>query len=179
MFQQSHHKGREREQGKRGPGAEREEKGRRSRAEQGERGRSNDDGRAKKKTKQNTKAPRTQTAKSARRERNMTPRIEASGASRSTARAPGLDRPGVNPVPRTGASEATGRIRQRDALDWSYRGGLKHNTSPRTGSSGGEPGATDWSVRGGRESTTKRPPGLEQLGRNEARRKPPDWIVRG
>ena len=43
----------------------------------------------------------------------MTPRIGASGARGSTARAPGLDRPGVNPVPRTGASEATGRIRQR------------------------------------------------------------------
>ena len=54
---------------------------------------------------------------------------------------------------------------------------MKHNISPRTGLSGGEPGATDWSVRGGRESTTKRPPGLEQPGRNEAGRKPPDWIV--
>ena len=109
----------------------------------------------------------------------MTPRIGASGACGSTARAPGLDRPGVNPVPRTGASEATGRIRQKDAPDWSYRGGMKHHISPRTGSSGVEPGATDWSVRGGRESTTKRPPGLEQPGRIEARRKPPDWIVRG
>ena len=56
---------------------------------------------------------------------------------------------------------------------------MKHNISPRTGSSGGEPSATDSSVRGGRESTTNRPPGLEQPGRNEARRKPPDWIVRG
>ena len=100
----------------------------------------------------------------------MTPRIGASGASGSTARAPGLDRPGVNPVPRTGASEATGRIRQKDAPDWSYRGGMKHGISPRTGSSGGEPGATDWSVQGGRENTTKRPPGLEHPGRNEARR---------
>ena len=100
----------------------------------------------------------------------MTPRIEASRASGSTARAPGLDRPGVNPVPRTGASEATGRIQQTDAPEWSYRGGMKHSISPRTGSSGGEPGATDWSVRGGGEITTKRPQGLEQPGRNEARR---------
>ena len=76
----------------------------------------------------------------------MTPRIGASGARESTARAPGLDRPGVNQVPRTGASEATGRIRQKDAPEWSCRGGMKHNINPRTGSSGGEPGATDWSV---------------------------------
>ena len=40
-----------------------------------------------------------------------TPRIEATGAEWSTAQAPGLDRPGENPVPRTGASEATERIR--------------------------------------------------------------------
>ena len=94
----------------------------------------------------------------------MTPRIGASGASGSTARAPGLDRPGVNPVPRTGASGATGRIRQKDAPDWSYRGGMKHNISPRTGSSGGEPGATDWSVRGSGENTTKRPPRIGATG---------------
>ena len=31
----------------------------------------------------------------------------------------------------------------------------------------------------GRESTTKRPPGLEDPGRNEARRQAPDWIVWG
>ena len=109
----------------------------------------------------------------------MTPRIEAFGASGSTAPTPGLDRPGVSLVPRTGASEASGRIRQKDAPEWSCRGGMKHSINPRTGSSGGEPGATDWSVRGGGESTTKKPPGLEQPGRNEARHKPPDWIVRG
>ena len=56
---------------------------------------------------------------------------------------------------------------------------MKHGTSPQTGSSGGEPGATDWSVRGNGENTTKRRPGLEHLGRNEARPEPPDWIVRG
>ena len=181
MPQQSHHKGREREQGKRGPGAEREGKRRgkqsgawRAREEQRRWAREK-----KRIGKQNTEAPRTQTPKSARRERNMTPRIGASGASGSTARAPRLDLPGVNPVPRTGASEATERIRQKGAPEWSCWGGMKHSINPRTGSSGGEPGATDWSVRGGGERTTKRPPGLEQPGRNEARRKPPDWIVRG
>ena len=88
----------------------------------------------------------------------MTPRIEASGACWSLAEAPGLDRPGVNPVPRTGASEAAERIRQKDAPDWSFRGGMKHGISPRTGSSGGEPDATDWSVRGNRENTKKKTP---------------------
>ena len=43
--------------------------------------------------------------------------IGASGAERSTALAPGLDRPGVNPVPRTGVLEATERIRQKLAPD--------------------------------------------------------------
>ena len=83
--------------------------------------------------------------------------------------------PGATDWSVRGNGENTTKRRQ----DWSYRGGMKHNISPRAGSSGGEPGATDWSVRGGRESTTKRPPRLEQPGRNEARRKPQDWIVRG
>ena len=39
-----------------------------------------------------------------------TPRSGASGAEWSTARAPGLDRPGENPVLRTGASKAKERI---------------------------------------------------------------------
>ena len=39
--------------------------------------------------------------------------------------------------------ELAERIRQKDAPDWSIQGGMKHGTSPRTGSSGGEPGATD------------------------------------
>ena len=85
----------------------------------------------------------------------MTPRIGASGAEWSSARAPGLDRPGVNPVPRTGASEATERIRHKDAPDWSTRGGVEHGPSTRTGMSGGEPGATDWSIRGNGENTKK------------------------
>ena len=33
---------------------------------------------------------------------------------------------------------------------------MKHGNSPRTGSSGGEPGATDWSVRGNGENTKKK-----------------------
>ena len=35
-----------------------------------------------------------------------------------------------------------------------------------------------WSVLGNGENTTKRRPGLEHPGRNEARPEPPDWIVR-
>ena len=33
---------------------------------------------------------------------------------------------------------------------------MKHGNSPRTGSSGGEPGATDWSVRGNGPNTLKK-----------------------
>ena len=51
---------------------------------------------------------------------------------------------------------------------------MKHGTSPPTGSSGGEPGATDWSVRGNGENTTKRRPGLEHPGqRREYDKKTP------
>ena len=98
-----------------------------------------------------------------------TPRIGASGAEWSTAQAPGLDHPGVNPVPRTGATEATERIQHKDASDWSIGGGVEQGPSPRTGSSGGEPGATDRSIQGKGENTLKRRPGMEQSGRNEAR----------
>ena len=167
MPQQSHHKGNEREQGKGEMGAEREGKGREGK--QNGAGRAGEEQRRCAREKENTNARHTQTPKSARRERYMTPRIGASGAGRSSARAPRLDRPGVNPVQRTGASEATRRIRQKDAPDWSIRGGMKQGISPRTGSSGGEPGATDWNVRGSGENTTKRRPGLEHPGRNEAR----------
>ena len=80
-----------------------------------------------------------------------------------------LDRPGVNPAPRTGASEAAERVRQKDPPDWSIRGGMKHGASPRTGSSGAEPGATDWSVRGNGGNTIKRRPRVEHPGRKEAR----------
>ena len=86
------------------------------------------------------------------------PRIGASEAERSTALAPGLDRLGVNLVPRTGASEATERIRQKDAPNWSIRGEMKHGPSPRTGSSGGAPGAADWNIWG------RHAPGLEHPG---------------
>ena len=98
----------------------------------------------------------------------MTPRMGASGASGSTPRAPGLDRP-----------RQQREYDKKTPPDWSNRGGMKHGASTRTGSFGAEPGATDWSVPGSGENMTKRPPGLEQPGRNEARRKPPDWIVRG
>ena len=57
----------------------------------------------------------------------MTPRIGASGASGSTARAPGLDRPGMNPVPRTGASEATGKLaKRRPGLELPGRNDAQH-----------------------------------------------------
>ena len=82
-------------------------------------------------------------------------------------------------MPRTGASEATEKIRLKDAPDWSIRGGVQCGTSPRTGSSGGEPGATDWNIRGNGENTAKRCPGLGHPGRTGARPKPPDWIVQG
>ena len=66
---------------------------------------------------------------------------------------------------------AAERVPQKDAPDWSIRGGRKHGASPRTGSSGGEPGATDWSVRGNWENTKKKKgrPGLEHPGRKGAR----------
>ena len=80
-----------------------------------------------------------------------TPRNGASEAERSTALAPGLDRPGLNLVPRDGASEAAERIRHKDAPDWSIRGGMKHG--PR-----GAPGAADWNIRG------RNAPGLELPG---------------
>ena len=87
-----------------------------------------------------------------------TPRNGASGAEWSTAQAPGLDRPGGNPGPRTGTSEGTERIRQKDAPDWSIRGGQEQGPNPRTGSSGGAPGAADWNIR------ERNAPGLERPG---------------
>ena len=63
------------------------------------------------------------------------------------ALAPRPDHPGMNPVPRTRASEAAERIQQKDAPDRSIRGGMKHGTAPDW-IVGGEPGATDWSVGG-------------------------------
>ena len=83
-------------------------------------------------------------------------------------------------MPWEGASEATERIRQKDAPDWSIRGGMKRGPSPRTGSSGGEPGAMDWSVRGSRGNTAKSP-GVHPVQRTgtpgDAMR--PDWDDRG
>ena len=67
---------------------------------------------------------------------------------------------------------------------------MKHGTSPRTGSSGGEPGATDWSIRGNGENTIKRRPDCSNRGgmkhgtspRTESSGAEPgatDWSVRG
>ena len=179
MPQQSHHKWREREQGKRGPGAEREGKGRGKQSGAGIAG--EEQRRWAPKKKQQTKHQSTAHANSEvskERKKHDAPDWSVRGKWEHGP-SPRTRSSGVNPVPRTGASEATVRIRQKDAPDWSYWGGMKHNISPRTGSSGVEPGATDWSARGGRENTTNRPPGLKQPGRNEARRKPPDWFVRG
>ena len=128
----------------------------------------------------------------------MTPRIGASGADLSTARAPGLDRPGVNPVPRTGASEAAERVDTRtprigaSGADWSTaqtpgldRPGVHPvpwtgtseatGRTPRTGTSGGKRQADkgkwnpDWNIRG------RNTPGLEHPGGAEAL----DWRLRG
>ena len=65
-------------------------------------------------------------------------------------------------------SEVSKERKKHDAPDWSVQVECEHSPRPRTRSSGGEPGATDWSVRGNGENTTKRRPGLEQPGRNEA-----------
>ena len=176
MPQQSHHKGRDREQGKRGPGAEREGKGR---GKQSGAGRAVEEQRRRaceqKKQTNHQSTAHANAEVSKERKKHDAPDWNIRGEWEQGP-SPQTGSSGVNPVPRTGASEATGRIRQKDSPD---RGGMNYNISPRTGLSGGEPGATDWSVRGGRESTTKRPHGLELPGRNEARRKPPDWIVRG
>ena len=61
---------------------------------------------------------------------------------------------------------AAERVRQKDAPDWNIQGGMKHGASPRTGSSGGEPGATDWSVRGNGGNTNKK-------------KGAPGWSIRG
>ena len=80
-------------------------------------------------------------------------------------------RQGTKPLPATKQpnTEDSKERKIHDTPDWSIRGGVELGPSPRTGSSGGEPGATDWSVRGNGENTTKRRPGLEHPGRNEAR----------
>ena len=65
-------------------------------------------------------------------------------------------------------TEVSKERKKHDAPDWSIRDEREKGPSPRTGSSGGEPGATDWSVRGNGENTTKGRPGMELQGRNEA-----------
>ena len=100
----------------------------------------------------------------------MAPWIGASGADWSTAQAPGLDRPGVNPVPRTGATEAVEREGYKDAPDRSIRGGLEHGPNPRTELSAGAPGTTDWNIRGNGTDPQdwnirgRNAPGLERPG---------------
>ena len=117
MPQQSHHKGREREQGKRGPGAEREGKGR---------GKQSGAGRAGEEQRRWAREKKKQTK------------------HHSTAHA---------------NTEVSKERKKHDAPEWSIRGEWEHGPSPRTGSSGGEPGATDWSVQGNGENTKKRRPG--------------------
>ena len=73
----------------------------------------------------------------------MTPQIGSSGADWSTALAPGLDDPGVNPVPQTGASEATGPP------------GLEHPGGSSKRTNAWNP---DWNIWGSKA------PGLEHLG---------------
>ena len=137
MPQQSHHKGREREQGKRGPGAERGGKGwgKQSRA-----GRAGEE------------------------QRRWAREKEEQTKHQSTAHA---------------STEVSKERKKHDAPEWSIRSEWEHGPSPRIGSSGADPGATDWSARGNGENTTKRHPGMELPGRNEAQHWPPDWIVRG
>ena len=79
-----------------------------------------------------------------REDDNMTPRIGASGADWSTALAPELDRPGVNPLPRTGASEATGPP-GLEHLGRSCKRTKAYGT--RTGTSG-DAAHPDWNIRG-------------------------------
>ena len=59
---------------------------------------------------------------------------------------------------------AAERVQRKDPPDWSIRGEMKHGASPRSGSSGGEPGAMDWSVRGNGESTIKKAPRIGASG---------------
>ena len=46
---------------------------------------------------------------------------------------------------------------------WSIRGGQEQGPNPRTGSSGGAPGAADWNIRG------RNAPGLERPGTKRPR----------
>ena len=72
----------------------------------------------------------------------MTPWIGASGADWSTALAPGLDRPGLNLVPRTPHQG------QRDPQDWSVLGEAASGQmlGTRTGTSG-KAKHPDWNIR--------------------------------
>ena len=80
-------------------------------------------------------------------------------------------RQGTKPLPATKQPNAEDSKERKihGTPDRSIWVGVELGPSPRTGWSRGEPCATDWSVRGNRENTTKRPPGLEHPGQNEAR----------
>ena len=75
---------------------------------------------------------------------------------------------------------AAERVRQKDAPDWSIRGGMKRGASPRTGSSGVSPvprtGASEATER---IQKKKGRPGLEHPVRREAGHQLQDWTVRG
>ena len=92
----------------------------------------------------------------------MTPRIGASGADWSTGQAPGLDRPGMNPVPRTGASEAT----EPPGLEHPGRSGKRTKAyGTRTGTSG-DAAHPDWNIRGAEALDWN---GLERPGQQKER----------
>ena len=128
MPQQSHQKGREREQGKRGPGRRGRGRGRESRVEQGGVG---------------------EEQRRWAREKNKKKQTKHQSIAQAN-------------------TEVSKERKKHDAPDWSFWGEWGHGQSPRTGSSGVEPGATDWSVRGNGENTAKGRPGMELPGRNEA-----------
>ena len=94
----------------------------------------------------------------------------------------------MNPVPRTGASEATESIRLKDAPDRSIRGGVEtaqapgldrpgENPVPRTGASEAtdiirQKDAPDWSIWGGVEHGTS-----PRTGSSGGEPRATDWII--
>ena len=58
-------------------------------------------------------------------------------------------------APHTQTPKTAKRVRYYYAPDRRIWRGVELGLSPRTGSSGGEPGATDWSIRGNGEKTIK------------------------
>ena len=120
-------------------------------------------------TKHDTTTANTHTRRrTSRQEQVQAPQTPQRNSRRPDGRV--CARQGTKPLPATKQpnTEDSKERKMHDTPDWSIRGGLELGPSPRTGSSGGEPGATDWSVRGNGENTTKKRPGLEHPGRNEA-----------